>query len=255
MSQFSKESYDINGIETVVYTAGSGEPLVFFHGAGTVDGFDFALPLAETFRVILPYHPGFGESADDPSVDEMHDYVMHYLELFDALELKTFNLVGLSLGGYLAAKFGVEHGHRIRKLGMIAPALMVDPEHPLTDILAMDGQELIAALVKNFDVLAPHLPESPGIDFIADRYRETTSLARIQWEHPNDLKLPRYLHRLTMPTMIVWGEEDRIVPVAQAEAWKKALPDVTVTIVPDAGHLVHLEKPEVVTALGEFLGA
>ena len=255
MSLFSRDSYTINGIETVVHTAGDGDPLVFFHGAGTVDGFDYTAPLTEKFRVIVPHHPGFGESADDASVDDMHDYVMHYLELFDALELDTFNLVGLSMGGYLAAKFGVEHGHRIRKLGMIAPALMLDPEHPLTDILAMPGEELIGALVKNFDVLAPHLPENPDIDFIADRYRETTSLARLQWEHPNDLKLPRYLHRLKMPTMIVWGEEDKIVPVEQAEAWKKVLPDVKIQIVPDAGHLVHLEKPEVVTALGEFLAS
>lgn len=253
MSLFSRETLTIDGIDTVVHSAGSGEPVVFFHGAGTVDGFDFAEPWAEKFRVIVPYHPGFGESGDDPRVDDAHDYVMHYLELFDALGLDTFHLVGLSLGGYLAAKFSVEHRHRVRKLGLIAPALMLDAEHPLTDILALRGEEVIGLLVKDFDVLKPHLPETPGIDFIADRYREATALARLQWEHPNDLKLPRYLHRLTMPTMIVWGEDDQIVPVAQARAWKAALPDVKIEIVPDAGHLVHLEKPDVVAALGNFL--
>ena len=199
-STFTKETLDINGIETVVHTAGDGDPLVFFHGAGTVDGFDFAEAWTDRFRVIVPYHPGFGESADDATMNEMHDYVMHYLELFDALGLDTFHLVGISMGGYLAAKFGVEHGHRIRRLGLIAPALMVDPAHPLTDILALNGEETIGRLVKNFDVLKPRLPENPGIDFIADRYRETTSLARIAWEQPNDWKLPRYLHRLKMPT-------------------------------------------------------
>jgi pimeloyl-ACP methyl ester carboxylesterase len=253
MSAFTRKRLTVNRVNTVVQIAGSGEPLVFLHGAGTVDGLDFALPWTERFQVIAPYHPGFGESADDPAVDDIHDYVMHYLELFDALGLDTFNLVGLSLGGHLAAKFGVEHGHRIRKLGLIAPALMLDAEYPLTDLLALPGEEVLGLLVANPDVLAPHLPRNPDIDFIADRYRETTALARLMWEHPNDLKLPRYLHRLKMPTMLVWGEEDRIVPAAQAEAWRKVLPDAHVRIVPDAGHLVHLEKPEVVVMLGDFM--
>ena len=83
-------------------TAGKGEPLVFWHGAGTFTGFDFAKPWAEKFRVIIPFHPGFGESGDDPAMTDPHDYVMHYLELFDVLRLDTFHLVGLSLGGNIA---------------------------------------------------------------------------------------------------------------------------------------------------------
>ncbi|HEY7549422.1 MAG TPA: alpha/beta fold hydrolase, partial [Hyphomicrobiaceae bacterium] len=131
MSRFARETHAVNGIKTVVHTAGKGDPLVFFHGAGTIDGFDFAEPWAERFRVIVPYHPGFGESGDDPTFTDLHDYVMHYLELFDALQLERFNLVGLSLGGYLAAKFASEHGHRVRKLGLIAPAGMIDPMNPI----------------------------------------------------------------------------------------------------------------------------
>lgn len=253
MTRFNRETFSINGIETVVHTGGSGDPLVVFHGAGTLDGFDFAEPWLEDFRVIVPYHPGFGESAEDPEVTEMHDYVMHYLELFDVLGIERFHLVGLSMGGYLAAKFGVEHRHRIRKLVMIAPALMLDPAYPLADILAMPGEEVVGALVENFDVLKPKIPENPGIDFIADRYKETTALARLQWEHPDDLKLGRYLHRLNVPTLVVWGSEDRLVPAAQAPMWERALPDVRVEVLPGAGHLVHLEKPEVVGRIADFL--
>ena len=142
MAKFTRETLTIDGVKTVVYTAGKGEPLVFFHGAGTVDGYDFAEPWTDKFRVIVPYHPGFGESGDDPTFTDLHDYVMHYLELFDMLKLDRFNLVGLSLGGYLAAKFASEHGHRVKKLALIAPAGMIDPKHPMLDVIAMPGEQI-----------------------------------------------------------------------------------------------------------------
>ena len=87
MSKFKRETYTVDGVPTVVHSAGNGEPVVFFHGAGTVDGFDFAEPWTDRFKVIVPYHPGFCESGDDTSFTDLHDYVMHYLDLFDALRL------------------------------------------------------------------------------------------------------------------------------------------------------------------------
>jgi pimeloyl-ACP methyl ester carboxylesterase len=253
MTRFAREEYMIDGVKTVVYTAGKGEPLVYFHGAGTTDGFDFAEAWADKFRVIAPYHPGWGESGDDTSFTDLHDYVMHYLELFDVLKVDTLNLVGLSLGGYLAAKFASEHGHRVKKLVLLAPAGMIDPEHPMLDILAVPGEQLPGLLVSNLDVLKKRLPEKPDVEFMAARYREMTTVARLTWEHPFDPKFVRYLHRIKMPALIVWGEEDKIVPVQQTRLWRQHIPSAEVMVLKGAGHLVHLEKPEVVEAIGRFL--
>jgi pimeloyl-ACP methyl ester carboxylesterase len=253
MSRFTREALTIDGVKTVVYTAGEGEPLVFFHGAGTVDGYDFAEAWAGKFKVIVPYHPGFGESGDDPTFSDMHDYVMHYLELFDALKLDKFNLVGLSMGGFLAAKFASEHGHRVKKLALIAPLGMIDPKHPTMDIIATPGEEIPGLLVSNFDVIKKRLPEKPDLDFIGERYREAGTVARLFWEHPVDKKFLRYLHRIKIPTMIVWGDEDKIIPVQQAELWRKFLPHADIKTYKGAGHLVHLEKPEAVDAIAKFL--
>jgi pimeloyl-ACP methyl ester carboxylesterase len=253
MSKFTRETHTINGVKTVVYAGGSGEPVVFFHGAGTVDGFDFAEPWTEKFRVIVPYHPGFGESDDDPTFTDLHDYVMHYLELFDVLRLDRFNLVGLSLGGYLAAKFASEHGHRVKKLGLIAPAGMIDPKNPMLDVLAIPGEQVPGLLVSDFDVLKKRLPEKPDINFMGDRYREATTVARLLWERPGDPKFMRYLHRIKMPTMIVWGDEDKIIPAQQSETWRKFIPNADIQVFKGAGHLVHLERREAVEALGKFL--
>ena len=178
---------------------------------------------------------------------------MHYLELFDLLKLERFNLVGLSLGGYLAARFASEHGHRVVKLGLIAPAGLIDPKHPMLDIMMVPGEQVPGLLVSNFDVLKKRLPEKPDLDFMADRYREATTVTRLLWEHPGDPKFMRHLHRVTMPTLIVWGDEDKIIPVQQAEGWRKLIPNAEVKVFKGAGHLVHLEKPEAVEALAKFL--
>jgi pimeloyl-ACP methyl ester carboxylesterase len=253
MSKFVREELTIDGVKTVVHTAGKGEPLVVFHGAGTVDGFEFAEAWADRFRVIVPYHPGFGDSADDLTFTDIHDYVMHYLELFDALNVDTMNLVGLSMGGYLAAKFASEHGRRIEKLVLIAPYGLDVPDHPALDIIATPGEELVPMLVSNFDTLKKSLPVKPDMDFVAARYREATTFARLFWEHPTDPKFPRYLHRVKTPTLIVWGEEDKLIPVQHAQVWRKLIPNSEVMIVKGAGHIVHLDKPETIDAIGKFL--
>lgn len=254
MSKFVREERSVDGVKTVIHTAGKGEPLVVFHGAGTVDGFDFAESWAEKFRVVVPYHPGFGESGDDPSFTEMQDYVMHYLELFDSLKIDTLHLVGLSMGGYMAAKFAIQHSHRVKKLVLIAPYGLNVPEHPTLDIISTPSEQLVPMLVSNFETLKKSLPEKPDADFIAARYREATSFARLFWEHPTDPKFPRHLHRVKMPTLIVWGEEDKLIPVQQAQTWRKLIPNAEVMIVKGAGHIVQRDKPEVVDAIGKFLG-
>jgi pimeloyl-ACP methyl ester carboxylesterase len=255
MTEFERETRTVNGVKTVMLTAGRGEPLVFLHGAGTFHGFEFAKPWAEKFRVVIPFHPGFGESGDDPAMTDLHDYVMHYLELFDVLGLDKVHLVGFSLGGYLAAKFAMEHGHRIRRLVLVGPAGLRDDKHPTADVLALPGEQIPAMLVKNFEVIRPHLPTKPDLDFMGDRYREMTTVARLLWERPWDPKMPRYLHRLTMPTLLVWGEDDALIPFQQAETWRKFIPNADIKIFKNAGHLVLDEARDAVTAVRDFLDA
>jgi pimeloyl-ACP methyl ester carboxylesterase len=253
MTEFQREVHTVNGVKIVMYTAGKGQPLLFLHGAGTFHGFEFAEKWTKSFRVMVPFHPGFGESDDDPAMLDMHDYVMHYIELLDMLGIEKVNLVGFSLGGYLAARIASEHGHRIIKLALIGPAGLRDKEHPTMDVLAVPPEQVPALLVANFDVIKRHLPAQPDPDFMAARYREATTVARLLWERPWDRKLPRYLHRLKMPTLLLWGEEDKLIPAAQAKLWKTFVPNADIQIVKGAGHLVLDEKPEAVTAVERFL--
>ncbi len=252
MVDFKKDTIRINGVDTVVYSAGKGEPLLFLHGAGTFHGFKFAEPWAEKFRVIHPYHPGFGESGDDAAMDTFNDYVMHYVELLDALGVDKAHLVGFSLGGFIAAHFASQQRDRVKTLTLVAPAGMRSEEYPTLDVLATPGEKIVASLASNFEVLKPWLPTGPDPEFMGARYRETTTVARLLWEKPWDPKFKRYLHRINAPTLIVWGDEDKIVPFQQAELWKQALPNAKVQIFKGAGHLVLDEKPEAARAVAAF---
>jgi pimeloyl-ACP methyl ester carboxylesterase len=84
------------------------------------------------------------------------------------------------------------------------------------------------------------------------RYRESTTLARLLWDKPWDPKFKRYLHRIKAPTLIIWGDEDRIVPLQHSELWRRVLPNAKVQIFKGAGHLVLDEKPEAVNAVAAF---
>jgi pimeloyl-ACP methyl ester carboxylesterase len=255
MSAYRESRVNVNGIDTAVFTAGEGDPLVFFHGGGTLTGFDSLLPLAEQFRLVVPHHPGFGASADDPSIDSIHDYVRHYLDLLDALELGEFTLVGHSMGAYLAATFAIEQTPRVRRLVLAAPVGLRVPEHPTVDLFSVRDEEVLGYLAADQSVFAGHVPKPPTPEFLADRYRESTSLARVFWNRIYDVKLPRWLHRLTMPTLLLWGEADRLVPIEQAEVWAELLPNTEVKRVPRAGHLLFDESADSVAAVRDFAAA
>ncbi len=250
--RFERRTFSINGIDTVVLTAGTGDPLVYFHGAGTVSRFDFAEPWTKRFKVVIPYHPGFGESADDPAVTEIHDFVLHYLELFETLGLSRFHLVGQSMGGFIASKLALEHRYLLERLALVCPVGVPVPEHPTVDFLATPPEELPALLAHDPATVIKHLPTSaPSEEFIAERAKEGATAARVL-RPPYDPKLPRYLHRLTMPTLLVWGNSDKLAPTAQHRTWLKYLPRVETLLCDKAGHLVLDEAPDAVTAIADF---
>jgi pimeloyl-ACP methyl ester carboxylesterase len=254
MAEFREEHVDVNGIDTAVFSAGEGDSLVYFHGGGTIFGFDHLLPLAERARLIVPHHPGFGASADDPSIDSLHDYLLHYLDLFDQLGVDELSLVGESMGGCLAAKFAIEQPRRVRRLVLLSPFGLRVPDHPSTDFFSIPDEEVPAHLVADMSLFAD-VPMPPPPEFLAERYRESTSFARIAWHSPYDRKLPKWLHRIEAPTLLVWGEEDRLHPVGQAAAWAELIPNAEVITFPGVGHLPVVESREAVNAVAEFVGA
>jgi len=186
-----------------------------------------------------------------------HDYVMHYLELFDQLKLDTVDLVGLSMGGRLAATFASEHRRRVRRLVLVCPAGLDLPGYSLEDFSKIPPQDVPSYLIHDVSKLAPYLKNAGTDEWNAARQREGMTFARLLQNGliESQPEFSRWLHRLTMPTLLVWGENDRTIPIQQADRWVKAVPGIRFERFGQAGHLILDEKPEAVDLIGRFLVA
>ena len=254
MPEYVETHHEISGIDTAVLSAGAGPPLVFLHGGGTATGFDALLPLAERTRLIVPIHPGFGASADDPAIDEIQDYVLHYLDLFSALGLGEIALAGHSLGGFLAATLAIQQPARIRRLVLASPFGLSVAGHETISLARVPPEEVEGYLTDDPSVFSG-LPTPPAQAFLDERAREARSAQRVLHGRTHDAKLARWLHRLTMPTLVLWGEGDRLIPAAQAAAWAQKIPGAETKIIPGVTHLLFDESPVAVDAIGDFVTA
>lgn len=253
---FTKEVYEVNGTQVVALTAGSGPTLVFLHGTGTFPGFDTALEWACTHRVIIPFHANFGESGDNEAIATVEDHVLHYMDLFDLLDLDGFALAGFSLGGWIAAEFAMRQPQRLSKLVLAAPAGLVVEQAPAPDLFAVASQEVPAYLTHDPAVVLSYFPKQPDPGFEARLNREMRGLARALAPSPQgSSRLGQWMHRIGMPTLLLWGEHDRLMPVAQAPYWQGRLPNCRLEHVPGAGHLLFEERPECARLVTEFLAS
>jgi pimeloyl-ACP methyl ester carboxylesterase len=254
MSVFTKRAVTVDGIRVEVLEAGSGEPLVYFHGAGTTSGFQDLLPLSRSRRLIIPIHPGFGASDDDAGINSMLDYVVHYNALFDQLNLTSpIDLVGHSLGGWMASLFTVLNGNRVRRLALACPVGLRVAEHPTADMFTIRAEQVPSYIVSSPKALERIPSINLTVDVRVGRYRELTSLARIMWDKNYDPKLTRWLKRIAVPTLILWGAKDRIIPIEQAKVWASLISTSEIETFEGAGHLLFFEAPNSVSRLESFL--
>jgi pimeloyl-ACP methyl ester carboxylesterase len=257
---YSTEGYDrtvhrIDGVETVVYAIGQGEPLVYFHGGGTFHGFEWSRALANDFRVYHPIHPNFGESGDAP-FDQMADYVAHYEMLFPALGLDTFNLAGASMGGHMAARYAAANPGDIDKLVLNAAAGLKADNVQITDFSKIPPQQMSAQFVHDPNWILPYWPSDPTPEWQALRDREQrAAFASREDLDATDRAIRQGLKGFDRPTLLLWGEKDRIVPLGFQAEWHKVLPHAELAVIPDGGHLLLDEFPAAVEAVRRFLKA
>jgi pimeloyl-ACP methyl ester carboxylesterase len=254
-----QETVTVGGRSTVIRHAGEGVPFVYLHSTvgESSTWFPFYQAWAKHFRVLVPTHPGFGKSGGFEQIDTVEDMAFHYLELFDALGLDEVILGGVSLGGWIAAEFAVRWPERVKRLWLAdAPGLWVD-EQPLPDLfrIMQDPQDARPYLFHDPNCFMAELFFQGGGDDqqLLTVYQNLTVLARLVWERPYDPKLAGRLHRVQCPTLLLWGANDRLVPPAYGEAYRKHLPHAEWKPIAKCGHLPMFEcESEFVEAVTTF---
>ena len=253
------------GIKVHVREAGSGEPLLFLHGAGGLFPENpFLEKLAEHYRVISPEWPGYGESTDEERIEDMLDFTLHAWDVADTLGLERPALMGHSMGGMIAAEMACIEPGRPSKLVLVCPAGLWIEEHPIPDLFSMLPHELPAVLAHD-PMVAMKLLAAGGIpdfndmevlkQFLIVNSRQLGTAGKILFPIPNR-RLSKRIYRLRVPTQILWGESDKLIVPAYADRWKELVPHAELVKIAEAGHLLPYEQEgEFVEAVARFLAS
>jgi len=240
---FSDTFVEVDGCKTRLRRGGRGEPLLFLHGAsGAPVVLPFLHKLAERFDVLLPEHPGYGQSDEPEWLENIHDMAYFYLDFLARLELRNATIVGSSMGGWIAMEMAVRDTSRIKSLVLVSPAGVAAPGVQPADIFLMPPEDVVRSLFHDQKLAEARLAQPEEVD-VSLKNRHTT--ARLAWEpRLHDPFLPKWLHRIDVPVKIIWGREDRILPVGIAHELKRLMPKAELHILDKTGHLPHTERAE-----------
>ena len=243
------ERIDIDGVSIEALMHGKGRPLVFLHG---IDYFAQQVPflhrLADHFRVVAPRHPGFGASQRPAWMRSVGDIAYLYLDLLDRLALDDAILVGSSFGGWLTLEMAVRSSARLSGLVLIDTLGLKfggRDEAEITDIFALSADQVVKhnfadpAKAPNYAVV-----DDAAVEEVA-RDREAAVL--YGWRpYMHNPSLRHWLHRVKVPSLVIWGENDRIVAPAYGAHLTQRLQNARFLPIANAGHYPQIEQPDAV---------
>jgi pimeloyl-ACP methyl ester carboxylesterase len=245
----SRDTIKISGVDVEMLTMGEGAPLLFLHGGeGPNVPHDRHLKeLARHFRVHAPWHPGFGRLARPDDFREVSDLAYLYLDLAEQLGLRGGALVGASFGGWVAAEMMIRDPSAFSSLVLAAPLgikVRGREDRDIEDLFAMTEKEMrelaYADPARGYRDVGALDDED-----LAGHFRSHESLSAYGWKpYMHNPQLRRWLHRLKVPTLLVAGEQDRLVFDGYHRAYNDSLPNSTIHVMSDAGHFPHVEQPE-----------
>ena len=255
-----EETITVGGIDVHTWVGGQGDPLLVLHGAGGNRGFTRAMTrLAERYTVWAPTHPGFGRSGNAEWMDGIDDLARFQLWFIDAAGLGRPHVIGHSIGGWTAAEMATMSPGSIDRLVLVAPVGLKPDTGEILDVFFYSPLQLRDLTVHDpktipeWDELFGRTPTPADLE-IVERNREMT--ARLTWKpYMHNPRLGHFLPRVTSPTLIVWGREDKIVPVGCGEQYRRQIPHATLKVLDRCGHLPPIEHPDVFADLVlNFLG-
>ena len=205
----------------------------------------FADRLAERFEVIQPVHPGFAGTPIPEHFDNIQDLIFLYLDLIDELNLENTILAGFSMGGWLAAEIATINTKRFSQL-VLVDSVGIKAGGPfdrdIADVFAISPNEHMS--ISWHDSSKAPDPSSMDDDELQIFASDRIAHGLYTWEpYMHNPKLPYRLHRIDIPTLLIWGEADQVVKPSYGEAFRDLIPGSRLVIIPNSGHSPHIEQP------------
>jgi len=248
---------EVRGAKLFLRRDGAGEPLLFLHGVGGLPSWTDALgKLAERFTVIAPDHPGFGHSDTPDWIDDVGDLAYFYLDLLGAMANGRVHIVGHSLGGWIAMAMAIRSTAQILSLTLVDAAGISVSGVKRGDMFIGSAAETGKLLFAGEEAATRWAGLWQSSDAMKETYdKNRAAAAKYTWQpRLYDPKLARWLHRIDVPTHIVWGEGDFLIPPAHGEELQRLIPGATLTRIAGVGHLSDIEAPaELVNAVVPFI--
>jgi pimeloyl-ACP methyl ester carboxylesterase len=256
MAEVKETRLGVAGCSVSVKRAGQGPPLLFLHGGGgAARWLPFMGALAQRFDVIVPEHPGFGRSETPEWLDTIGDLAFFYLDFIGELGLEGVHLVGSSMGGWIAAELAVRSTHDLASLTLIASAGIRVKGVPMADIFLMSYEQLTRTLFADPTVAEIVLGMPVSEEEQDLRLKNALAVAKLGWQpRLHNPHLAKWLHRIDVPTLICWGDSDKLLPPAYGQAFRDLIPGSRLEVFDECGHLPHAEcSDEFVRRLAGFI--
>jgi len=236
-----------------VYEAGAGDTLLFLHGAGGLFPDDpFVAKLSERYHVYAPVLPGYEDSEGEENIRDMLGFTLHTFDVMDTLGLDKPIVVGHSMGGMIAAEMAATAPHAIDRLALIAPAGLWLDDHPIPDIFAKLPFEFPALLFHDVEMGTKLMTAGLDLDdeeflkeFLITNARQFGMAGKILFPIP-ERGLSERLYRIKAKTVLIWGDEDALIVPEYGKAFQNQIEGADLVSIPEAGHMVTLEKPDAV---------
>jgi pimeloyl-ACP methyl ester carboxylesterase len=240
------ETIRVAGCSVNMMRGGKGPPLLFLHGAGGAPVWlPFMALLSEHHDVIVPDHPGFGRSETPDWLDQLSDLAYFYLDFIEALGLEQVHLVGHSLGGWISAEIAVRSTRRLRTLTLASAAGVHVNGVPKGDIFVWSQEERIRNLFVDQRLAEQRLAQPMTEEQTDIGIKNELTTADLAWQPRfHDPQLRKWLHRIDVPTLVVWGDSDKIFPKAYGEAYHQLIKGSRLQVLPACGHLPQVEKAD-----------
>ena len=246
----------VRGCNIGLIRGGSGRPLLLLHGAGGGGiWLPFMADLAAHHDVIVPEHPGFGASDTPDWLDTIPDLANFYLDFLDQFDLTGVDLVGHSLGGWVAAELATRNTRRLASLTLVAAAGINLKGVPKVDTFLSNDEQRTRDMFHDQKCADEMLKRAQAPELEDLHLKNRTTTAKLIWQPRGyDPHLHKWLHRIDVPTHLIWGANDRLYPKEYAFAYRRLIPGSSVTVIPECGHIPQVEQQQAfVAALEGFL--